>query len=419
MNVAIIGGGAAGFFAALSCKHHHPHARVTLYEKTTKLLSKVKVSGGGRCNVTHACFTPSQLIKHYPRGGKALKKTLAHFGPQDTVTWFQQRGVELRTEADGRMFPVTNQSQTIIDCLLQEAQRQGVIIQTQAAVQALCAHEEGYRLTINHHTVWADRVIVASGGSPKRSGLEWLAEIGHRIQSPVPSLFTFNMPKETITSLPGLSVDHVLARIPGTKLSSEGPLLITHWGMSGPAILKLSAWGARELSERQYQFPVQINWLGQANEEEIRTRLVHLLPEIGKRNVVNKNPFGLPQRLWQLLLDKAHIPANRPWAEVSKKARNTLLATLLQDTYTVSGKTTFKEEFVTCGGVCLSDVDMHTLESNVCPGLYLAGEVLDIDGITGGFNFQAAWSTGYVAGRLGSRRTTAADAVAMRQEVSS
>ena len=401
MNVAIIGGGAAGFFAALSCKHHHPSARVTLYEKTGKLLAKVNVSGGGRCNVTHACFTASQLMKHYPRGGKSLKKIFASFGPQDTIDWFQQRGVALHTEADGRMFPTTNQSQTIIDCLVQEAQRLGVVIQTHAPAHALHPCGSGYQLTLSDHTVIADRVIIATGGSPKRSGLDWLVAIGHSIQPPVPSLFTFNMPQETITALPGLSVAHVLVRIPETKLTSEGPLLITHWGLSGPAVLKLSAWGARLLSERNYQFPVQVNWLGQANEEKIRTDLLTLLPEVGKRKVANKNPFGLPQRLWQYLLSKADVDLDRPWAEVSKKSRNALLHTLLNDAYAVSGKTTFKEEFVTCGGVSLSDVDMRTMESKVCPGLYFAGEVLDIDGVTGGFNFQAAWSTGFVAGKLG------------------
>ena len=404
MNVAIIGGGAAGFFAALSCKHHHPHAQVSLYEKTSKLLAKVKVSGGGRCNVTHACFTTSQLIKNYPRGGKSLKKLFTAFSAQDTIDWFQQRGVALHTEADGRMFPTTNESQTIIDCLIQEAQRLDVAIHPHAPVQSLRYDGAQYQLTINGRTVFADRVVVASGGSPKRSGLDWLAAMGHTIQPPVPSLFTFNMPREAVTALPGLSVDHALVRIPGTKLVSEGPLLITHWGMSGPAILKLSAWGARELSERHYEFPVQVNWLGQVNEEAVRSAFLNELPTLAKRKVVNKNPFGLPQRLWQFLLGKTEVDPDRPWAEVSKKSRNVLLSTLLNDTYTVSGKTTFKEEFVTCGGVCLSNVNLRTMESNVCPGLYFAGEVLDIDGVTGGFNFQAAWSTGFVAGRLAGAR---------------
>ncbi len=431
MDVAIIGGGAAGFFSALSCQEHHPRARVTLYEKTGKLLSKVKVSGGGRCNVTHACFTVSQLIKHYPRGGKVLKKLFAHFGPQDTVDWFQQRGVALHTEADGRMFPVTNRSQTIVDCLLQEAQRLGIIIRTHTPVSAIHSHGSGYLITVDDRVtpdrvtsrrgtadrvtsrrgtadrvtpdrVTYDRVIVATGGSPKLGGLSWLADLGHAIQPPVPSLFTFNMPQETITTMPGLSVDSAIVRISNSKLINEGPLLITHWGMSGPAVLKVSAWGARTLSERDYRFPVQINWLGRTNEEEVRSDLLRQLPEMGKRKTANKNPFGLPQRLWLYFLDKAGIHPDTPWAEVSKKSRNTLLNVLLNDTYTVSGKTTFKEEFVTCGGVNLSDVNLRTMESKVCPGLYFAGEVLDIDGVTGGFNFQAAWSSGYVAGKLGN-----------------
>ena len=417
MTIAIIGGGAAGFFAALSCKHHHPHARVTLYEKTGKLLAKVSVSGGGRCNVTHACFTTSQLIKHYPRGGKSLKKPFAHFGPSDTVDWFRQRGVALHTEADGRMFPVTNRSQTIIDCLIGEARRLGVNVLTHAPVQAIRPCGLTYQLTVGARPVMVDRIIVATGGSPKPSGLDWLAALGHTIQPPVPSLFTFNMPQEGITSLPGLSVGQVVVRIPGTKLTSEGPLLITHWGMSGPAVLKLSAWGARELSERNYQFLVQVNWLGNLNEEEVRGHVLGMLSEMGKRKVANKNPFELPQRLWQYLLNKAGVHPDTLWAELGKKPRNALLHTLLNDTYQVSGKTTFKEEFVTCGGVSLSDVNMRTMESKICSGLYFAGEVLDIDGVTGGFNFQAAWSTGFVAGKLKSTQEDSLKPEADRQAV--
>ncbi len=400
MKVAIIGGGAAGFFAALSCKQHHPSAQVVIYEKSQKLLSKVKVSGGGRCNVTHDCPTPARLVKNYPRGGKSLKKLFGHFGPQDTIDWFEARGVPLHTEADGRMFPTTNRSQTVIDCLLNEAQQLGVTIRTGAAVQAIRPNASGFSLSVKDEAVSVDRVIVASGGSPKLSGLDWLATLGHRIVPPVPSLFTFNMPADSITELPGLSVPQAVVRIPSTKLVNDGPLLITHWGTSGPAVLKLSAWGARVLSENGYQFTVQINWLGRANEEEVRQELLTRLPEMGKRKVANKNPYGLPQRLWEYLLHKSEVDLATPWAELSKKLRNALLRTLLYDTHTVSGKTTFKEEFVTCGGVSLSDVDMHTMESRVCPGLYLAGEVLDIDGVTGGFNFQAAWTTGFVAGRL-------------------
>ncbi len=402
MNVAIIGGGAAGFFAALSCKHHHPTARVTIYEKTSKLLSKVKVSGGGRCNVMHDCFTASQLVKHYPRGGKSLKKTFTQFGPSETQMWFEQRGVPLRTEADGRMFPVTNTSQTIIDCFLREAERLGVVIRTQSPVHALMPDGNAFQLTVGSEEITADRVIVATGGSPKRSGLDWLADLGHAVVPPVPSLFTFNMPDTPLTALPGLSVERALVRVPGTKLSHDGPLLITHWGTSGPAVLKLSAWGARTLSERAYQFPVQINWLGNPNEEAVRTDLFEQLPTLGGRKVVNKNPYRLPQRLWSHLLAKADINPATPWAELSRKRRNALLTILLNDSYAVSGKTTFKEEFVTCGGVRLSDVDMNTLESRVCLGLHFAGEVLDVDGVTGGFNFQAAWSTGFVAGQLNS-----------------
>ena len=396
-NVAVIGGGAAGFFGALSAAHHHPHAKVVLFEKSGKLLSKVKVSGGGRCNVTHACFSHSAFAKHYPRGGRQLKKAFATFSAQDTVDWFSKRGVPLKTEDDGRMFPVANTSQAVIDCLLSEAHKAGIEIRLKTPITSIQPMASG---SFNLHGEQFDRVIVATGGSPKITGFDWLVNLGHTISEPVPSLFTFNMPNETITERMGLVVKNAIVRIQGTKLSHQGPVLITHWGMSGPAILKLSAWGARELAERKYGFTIQVNWIGLINENEVTAQLDEALPGNLRKKMANACPFALPKNLWLHALDKAGINPDTPWSDLAKKPRNRLLNCLLNDTYVVAGKTTFKEEFVTCGGVTLSEVDFSTMQSRVLPGLHFAGEVLDIDGITGGFNFQAAWTTGFSAGKL-------------------
>jgi hypothetical protein len=400
MKVAIIGGGAAGFFAAFSVKEHHPQAKVIIFEKSDKLLSKVKISGGGRCNVTNACFHPSQLSKFYPRGEKQLKKAFSVFQPKDTVDWFANRGVELKVEADNRVFPVSDDSQTIIDCFLRETQLKNIHILKQSPVVKLTPNEKGITLGFKASKQDFDKVIIASGGSPKTRGFEWLQDLGHSIVDPLPSLFTFNMPKEPIKELMGLVVENATARIQGTKLQYTGPILITHWGMSGPAILKLSAWGARLLYDQNYQFNVQVNWLSIKNESEVNELLESTLPTIRKKKISNANPFGLANRMWLYLLDKVGVNPNSLWLELSKKNRNKLINVLLNDIYTVSGKTTFKEEFVTCGGISLSDIDMKTMQSRVCNDLYFAGEVMDVDGITGGFNFQAAWTTGFIAGKL-------------------
>lgn len=401
MKIAIIGGGASGFFAAISCKTHYPEAQVTLYEKSNKLLAKVKVSGGGRCNVTHACFNNNLFSKFYPRGEKQLKKAFSQFDAQDTVNWFESKGVTLKAEPDGRMFPVTNESQTIIDCLLREVKKLGIAVVMNMPTMAIKKENDGYALRFkNIETARFDKVIVASGGSPKAEGFGWLKELGHEIIPPVPSLFTFNMPKESVKSLMGVVANDVSIKVQSSKLSSEGPLLITHWGMSGPAILKLSAWGARELAEKNYSFKIQVNWLGKVNETQFRDNLIILLEEVKKRNIGNKNPFLLPSRLWEFLLLKAAIDPEVKWKDLNKKSLNKLINILFNDEYAVSGKTTFKEEFVTCGGVSLQDINIGTMESRKCPGLYFAGEVMDIDGITGGFNFQAAWTTGFIAGKL-------------------
>ena len=394
----MIGGGAAGFFAALSAAQHHPSAQVVLFEKTAKLLSKVKISGGGRCNVTHHCFSPSALSKHYPRGGKQLKKALGTFQASDTVAWFESRGVALKTESDGRMFPTTDSSQTIIDCLLHEADQRGVDIRLQSPVRELTPLAQG-GFTLNGERF--DRVVVATGGSPKREGLAWLEALGHTVINPVPSLFTFNMPGSDITALMGVVVPNALVRIQGTKLTQQGPVLVTHWGMSGPAVLKLSAWGARELATRGYEFSVQVNWIGVANEAEVNAAIDDAMPDIRRKKVANACPFELPKKFWAFLLARAEVPADAVWLDLGKKAKNKLVNTLLNDVHEVRGKTTFKEEFVTCGGIALSEVDFNTMQSRVVPGLYFAGEVLDVDGVTGGFNFQAAWTTGFIAGQLG------------------
>ncbi|MBI4944810.1 MAG: NAD(P)/FAD-dependent oxidoreductase [Bacteroidetes bacterium] len=405
MNVIVIGGGAAGFFSALSCKQYHPEYSVTILERSDKLLAKVKVSGGGRCNVTHACFENTQLAKFYPRGGKQLKKAFFQFNTKDTVEWFESRGVKLKSEADNRMFPVSDNSQTIIDCLMKEADKLGVVIQKGVSISSISKMKNGdakYCVsTADGKEIIADEIIIASGGSQKMEGFNWLKQLGHTIVSPVPSLFTFNMSGEPIRKLMGVVANPVSIKIKGTKLSSEGALLITHWGMSGPAVLKLSSWGARKLNAMNYKFEVGINWLGDKNEQQVRDWLDTELKIIGKRQVGNKNPFQLTNRLWLYFLEKNGIDAETTWNQLKKKSLNKLLNTLVNDSYKAEGKTTFKEEFVTCGGVSLDEVSFETMESKVCPGIYFAGEVLDIDAVTGGFNFQAAWTTGFIAGKLG------------------
>jgi len=403
VNIVVIGGGAAGFFSALSCKLHHPEYAVTLLEKSDKLLAKVAVSGGGRCNVTHACFDNKELSQFYPRGERHLKKLFFQFNAKDTVAWFESRGVRLKTEADNRMFPVSDSSQTIIDCLVHEANRLGVVIQKGVSISEIQKNGSGFILTSNGKEIHADKIIVASGGSSKLEGFDWLEKIGHKIIPPVPSLFTFNMPDEPIKKLMGVSVSLALLKIKGLKMQSEGPLLITHWGMSGPAVLKLSSLCARELNEGHYAFELSVNWLGDQNEQHIRDHLSAALEGLGKRQIGNVNPFALPSRLWLFLLEKNEVDATIPWNQIGKKSQNKLINTLVNDAYKVKGKTTFKEEFVTCGGVALNEISFETMESKICPGIYFAGEVLDIDAVTGGFNFQAAWTTGFVAGKLESR----------------
>jgi len=396
MKIAVIGGGAAGFMAAITAKETNPKASVTIFEKTDKALVKVKVSGGGRCNVTNATFSISQLIKNYPRGGRELKKSFNHFFTTDTVNWFENRGVTLKTEADNRMFPSSNSSQTIVDLLKNTAESLAIRLSYKSKITAINPSENGINLSINGETLTFDKVIIASGGSPKESGLDWLKKLGYKIISPVPSLFTFNMPKNPITKLMGLSVPNVITSIKGSKLRQTGPLLITHWGMSGPAILKLSAWGAQDLAKQNYNFSVQVNWLAM-NEEELRSQFSNMTSS--RKQMYKHNPIEIPKRLWHFMLNKLEIAEDQIWNELAKKNKNRLINMLLNDEFEVKGKTTFKEEFVSCGGIDLSEINMQTMESKHHPGIYFAGELLNIDGVTGGFNFQAAWTTGYLAGK--------------------
>ena len=401
MKIAIIGAGAAGYFAAISCKNHFPEANVSILEKSNKTLAKVKVSGGGRCNVTHACFSISELSKFYPRGEKYLKKSFGIFNTNHTVAWFSTRGVELKTEADNRMFPITDNSQTIIDCLTREAEKLSIDVRLGFGVDSLIKTENGFEITSNKEIFLFDKIIVATGGNPKSEGFNWLSSFNHEIIPPVPSLFTFNMPSEKTEALMGVVTQNTVVRIQGTSLQQQGPLLITHWGMSGPAILKLSAWGARILNDLNYNFTLLVNWTGLANEEVVREKVMSARLESAKKKIVNANPFDLTVRMWEYLLDRVEIKHDIIWSELPKKEQNRLINTLFNDAYKVEGKTTFKEEFVTCGGISLAEVNMNTMESRKQEGLFFAGEVLDIDGVTGGFNFQAAWTTGFIAGKLG------------------
>ncbi len=404
MNIAVIGGGAAGFFSAIHAKKNYPEAEVTIFEKSKKVLSKVKISGGGRCNVTNGCTKVSELCKAYPRGGKKLKKAFHRFNTTDTMDWFESRGVPLVTQEDNCVFPVSQDSQSIIDCFLKEIKQLKIKVVLSAGVKKMARKNDRWELSFlkeNQHKRHFDKVIVATGGSPQKRGLEWLEALGHQIETPVPSLFTFNMPSEKVRELMGVVVKETQVSIQGTKLKSDGPLLITHWGMSGPAILKLSAFGARILSERGYSFKVQVNWVNEKNTELVMEELRKLEHLHGKKQLSNIRPYFLPQRLWLYLLEKNDFSETKRWGEVGKKGLNRLMNTLTNDTYEVKGKTTFKEEFVTCGGVSLQDIDLNTMQSKVCEGLYFAGEVMDIDAITGGYNFQGAWTTAFIAGKLG------------------
>lgn len=399
MRITVIGGGAAGFFSSITAAEGTGH-QVVLLEASSKLLSKVRVSGGGRCNVTHACFDPAELCEAYPRGGKELRQAFSRFMTGDTVNWFESRGVRLKTEADGRMFPETDDSATIVDCLMEAAMNAGVEIRTGASVLAIDSNQQGFELMMKDGSSLAcDRVVVATGGQPRKDGFDWLIRLGHSIQPPVPSLFTFNIPYKPLTDLMGLSVEHAQVSLPECETVTEGPVLVTHWGLSGPAVLKASSLAARRLSQMDYRFQVVVDWLpGQSIEDSLEWI------EEGKTDsralrVRNRVPEGLPRRMWEFLLQESGINDVVNWSDLKKEQSKELARLIHGQRFQVQGKTTFKEEFVTCGGVSLKEVDFKTMQSKLLPGLFFAGEVLDIDAITGGYNFQAAWTTGYLAGR--------------------
>ncbi|MEM8674423.1 MAG: NAD(P)/FAD-dependent oxidoreductase [Cyanobacteria bacterium P01_G01_bin.67] len=405
MNVIVIGGGAAGFFGAIACAEANPKLKVTLIEAGRKPLAKVQISGGGRCNVTHHCFDTAQLVENYPRGGKALRGAFSRFQPQDTVQWYQSRGVKLKTEADGRMFPVTNSSETIIDCLMQAAKKAGVDLRTGVGVKTvkrfIDLQEQNYfQVELkNDRILKCDRLLIATGSNPL--GYRWAKNLGHKIESAVPSLFTFNIKDARLQGLAGVSVNNAQVKL-GTgknKLEQTGALLITHWGVSGPAVLKLSAWGARFLATLKYHSPLQVNWLPKYNQEQLQQILITEKQASSKKKIINYCPVDLPKRLWQSLVKYAGIKPEKVWSEISKKELNKLATEVIQGQYRIQGKGVFKDEFVTCGGVNLKEVNFKTMESKKCPGLYFAGEILDIDGVTGGFNFQSAWTTSWLAGQ--------------------
>ena len=391
-KVLVIGGGAAGFFSAINIAEK-ADVQVTIVEKSSKCLSKVKVSGGGRCNVTNVCSDANQLVKNYPRGGKKLKPLFKNFNTTDTVQWFEDRGVSIKAEKDGRMFPVSNSSQTIIDCFYKEAQKNGVEIRTSLGVNDFTKTENGFQVSFSDgSSELFDKVVIASGSSAAFWSM--LEEKGIEVVEPVPSLFTFQIEDARLKGLQGIAFSDVEARIAGTKLMQTGPLLITHWGLSGPAIIKLSAWAARDLAECDYTFQVSINLSGKTYEE-CRGIIVDFKETNPKKKLGTAMPLELPKRYWERLLQIVDVPANKLWSELPKKANNRLVEELCNATFQVKGKTTFKEEFVTCGGVSLNDVNLETMESKKIEGLYFAGEVMNYDGITGGFNFQGAWATAW------------------------
>lgn len=396
LRVGVIGGGAAGFFAAIQAAKNG--AKVTLIEKTSNVLAKVKISGGGRCNVTHAAYVNSRLVKNYPRGEKFLKKVFDHFSVKETQEWFESRGVKLKVEADGRMFPVSDDSQTIIDVLISAANAEKVEVLLSCPIREIHHIDGKFQVVSNKRVMEFDRLIVSTGGHPKLLGFEFIQKLGHQIVFPIPSLFTFNTPEESIRKLMGISVPDAHIRLEGTKLAYRGPLLITHWGVSGPAVLKLSAFGAQWLYNQDYHANAHIRWINDYSERDFAEGLMDFKLKHPKKKVVGNPIFGLPGRLWEHLIEKSDINIHLLWHETSKKQLNKLVQNLFSYIVCIKGKTAFKDEFVTSGGVELNEVNPETMESKLIRGLFFAGEVLNIDGITGGFNFQAAWSTGYLAG---------------------
>ena len=392
-DIIIVGGGAAGFFTAINIVDKNPKLKVAILERGNEVLTKVRVSGGGRCNVTHACFEPNELIKFYPRGEKELRGPFHQFCSGDTVEWFSNHGVELKIEEDGRMFPVSNSSQTIIDCFLKATQKLGITVLTGQSVQSIFKKDNLWKIETQNENYIVEKLILSTGSNPKI--WEMLQTFGHAIVSPVPSLFTFNIKDSRIKELPGVSAI-VSVKVKDTKLTSTGPLLITHWGMSGPAILKLSAWGARILFEKNYQFTIFVNWVNDIDADDAEKILKDLKQEHAKKAVSKKSPFAFPNRLWESLVLASNIPEETKWADLSKIQLQNLANQLTNSSFQVNGKSTFKEEFVTAGGIDLKEINFKTMESKLHENLYFAGEILNIDAVTGGFNFQNAWTSGFI-----------------------
>jgi predicted Rossmann fold flavoprotein len=399
-RVVVAGGGAAGFFAAIACAQAAPDLEVILLEKGPQFLSKVRISGGGRCNVTHACFDPREFAAHYPRGEQEMIGLLQRFQARDTVAWFESRSVQLKAERDGRMFPITDSSETIIDCLLGAAKAAGVKLHQNRGLEAATKRPEGaFELKLSDgSTLTANWVLLATGGCRAPALGQMAASFGHTLEPPLPSLFTFHIETPWLRELAGVSVEPVEVAVPGTSLRERGPVLLTHWGLSGPAILRLSAWGARELHGFNYRFPLRVNWLPHLTSEALATEFESCRQKQPARLVANTPLASLSARLWERLVRASSIPAGTRWAALSRPGRHQLIQQLLRTELLVTGKSLNKDEFVTCGGVRLHEVNLKTMESRLCPGLYFAGELLDIDGLTGGFNFQAAWTTGWIAG---------------------
>lgn len=395
-DIIIVGGGAAGFFTAITIGEDHPKLRIGILERGKEVLTKVRISGGGRCNVTHACFDPNELVKFYPRGEKELRGPFHTFAAGDTITWFEKHGVELKIEEDGRMFPVSNSSQTIIDCFLNAAKNCKIDVLTAQSVQSIFRSETAWKIDTPNEQYSAEKLVLATGSNPKM--WEMATQFGHTIVNPVASLFTFNIKDGRIKDLPGVATPATV-KVNGTKLVSNGPLLVTHWGMSGPGILKLSAWGARILAEKGYNFTITVNWLDNADTEETESQLRHLKTQQPKKTVASKSPFEIPNRLWDSLVLASGIPPETKWADLNRAQLEQLSLQLTKCEFAVNGKSTFKDEFVTAGGIDLREINFKTMESKIQPSLYFAGEILNIDAITGGFNFQNAWTGAYILGK--------------------
>jgi hypothetical protein len=411
-SIIVIGGGAAGFFAAIACAESTPNGRVMILEKGAEFLSKVRVSGGGRCNVTHACFDAREFASRFPRGHRELIGPFRRFGATETVAWFEQRGVTLKTEGDGRMFPVTDSSMTIVDCLVNAARAAGVRLRSNCRVERL-SHRPGGGFIVRlagGESVEADMLMLAPGGCRTEDTAKIAVELGHTIEPPVPSLFTFHIEVEWLKRLAGVSVDMAQASVAGTKLVERGPLLITHWGVSGPVILRLSAWGARELHGMNYTFPLTVNWVPDLTEQQLNAEFQARRVQHGAKLLTSAPVGAIPLRLWEQLVLASGAPATMRWAALSKPVQQALGRQLTRTELPVTGKSLNKEEFVTCGGIRLTEVDFKSMQSRVCPGLYLGGEFLDLDGITGGFNFQAAWTTGWLAGKAMASASTGSSA---------